>query len=155
MTPYFTRDGKLIISKNDGDKLLVDDKSGAFDLKFKEKRYERISEALVKNNTQNVSVKVQNDKFLQKGGMCRRVINVPRNTGYDAMRYTGAYQIKCAEEESVILEFSVPKLFAAYPNDCVTIKLEKLGIYGEFRVKEASVWADGISCGTRIKLISK
>jgi len=155
VTPYFTREGKLMLTPIDGQRLYIDDRSGVFDVKYREKRYDRISEALVKNNTRDVSVTVENSSFLKKGGMCRRVINVPRNTGYDSMRYTGMYQIKCADEEHIVLEFTIPQLFAAFPNDIVDVKLASFGLIGQYRVKETSVWADGTSCGTKVRLIKK
>ncbi len=99
VTPHFSKDGTLLLTKPEGKKLTVDEWSGAFDIKFAGKRYGVISEVLVKNKALGTSALVKNEKFISEGGSCRRVINVPRRTGYDRMRYTGQFQIERSEEE--------------------------------------------------------
>lgn len=155
IAPRFSKDGVLILSAAEGDKLVINDWSGAFDLKYCGKRYGVISEVLVKNKALNTSTVVRNEKFIAQGGSCRRVVNVPRNTSYDKMRYTGKFQIDSSEEEQVICSVSLPSQFAAFPNDIVTLQMTQTGIAGEFRVSETTTWANGDSAGTEIKMIKK
>ena len=155
IAPRFSRDGVLILSAAQGEKLVIDDWSGAFNLKYCGKRYGVISEVLVKNKALNTSTTVRNEKFLARGGSCRRVVNVPRNTSYDKMRYTGKFQIESSEEEQIVCSVSLPTLFAAFPNDIVSLQMTQVGITGEFRVSETTTWADGSSAGTEMKMIRK
>ena len=148
--PRFSKDGRLVLSKRAGEKRKLG--GAVYDINLREKRHGIISEILVKDTYLGTSGIVENAEFIARGGACRRIITVPRKTGYDAMRYTGRYQIEQSKKDSFVLSLTVPKLFAAFPNDTVEINLAGLGITGEFKVNETECWADGRGAGTRMKL---
>ena len=151
ITPRFSKDGKLILSKSDGEKRKLG--GGIYDLSLREKRHGIISEMLVKDTSLGRSEIVENAEFIARGGLCRRVITVPRKTGYDAMRYTGGYQIEKSKHDSFVLTLTVPELFAAFPNDVLALNLAGIGLAGEYKVNETECWADARGAGTKIKLV--
>ena len=153
--PRFTRGGQLVISRDTGSRVTIDARSGVYRAVRREKRYGVVSSVLVKNKVQGTRTVVENSEFLSRGGSCRRVINVPRYTGYTAMRYTGRYQIDRSEEDSSQYIISVPTLFAAAPNDIVTVNIPELGDRCVMKADEVTVWADADGCGTEITLIGR
>lgn len=100
--PRFSKDGTLILNGEAGD--MVDLRNAGFFIKtrFVDTRYGNISEVLVKNRVTGASYTVENAEFKKRGGSARRVINVPRTSTYDSMRYTGQYQINEAARENAI-----------------------------------------------------
>jgi len=150
--PRFSRDGVLVISAAKGRRLKLDT-NAAYDVSYREKRYGVISEVLVKNTLRGTSATVSNDDFIARGGCARRVLTVPRKTGAESMRYTGAYQIGRSESDRVILRLTVPTLFAAFPNDAVSLSMSELGVEGEYLVRASECWADATGAGTRLELI--
>ena len=148
----FSRDGTLVISERDGALRRLDERA-AYELRLRDKRYGVISEVLVKNALLGTSETVKNDEFIQRGGCARRVVNVPKKTGADAMRYTGFYQLEESKKDSRTLRLTVPELFAAFPNDLIELDIKALGVSGVFRVSTSECWADAGSSGTRLELI--
>lgn len=153
--PRFTREGKLVISNNEGERLTLDKACGGFNIIRRERRYGVISSVLVKNKVRGTKTTVQNSEFIGRGGSCRRVMNVPRLTGYNAMRYTGTYQINESKKDSTQYILTLPKLFAAAPNDIITVNISELGEEVELKAGEVTVWADGSGCGTEITLVER
>ena len=151
--PRFSRDGKLVISSDTGPLKVISSESAVFDIKLRERRYGVISEMLVKNAVLGTSDTVRNEEFIARGGRCKRVITVPRKTGYDAMRYTGAFQIENSMKDSYVLCVTVEEVFAAFPNEIVELNFEHLGIQGRYKVSESESWQNEDGAGTRIKLI--
>ena len=66
--------------------------------------------------------------MIAKGGQCRRVIYTPGRSTWDAMRYTGEYQIRQSRQEEQAVTVELPGSFGAFPGDRVTLHLEKLGL---------------------------
>ncbi len=95
-----------------------------------------LTEALVIDKRQNVSYSVKNPEMIAKGGQCRRVIYTPGRSTWDAMRYTGEYQIQQSKKEEQAVTVTLPGSFDAFPGDRVTVRLEKLGLTGNYRVAE-------------------
>lgn len=153
--PRFTRGGQLVISRSDGGRVTIDKSSGAYSVVRREKRYGVVSSVIVKNQVQGTRTVVNNSGFIARGGSCRRIVNVPRYTGYNAMRYTGRYQIDRSTENSSQYIVTVPTLFAAAPNDIVTVNIPELGSSAVMRAGEVTVWADGRGCGTEITLTER
>ena len=104
---------------------------------LREDHYGVLTEALVIDKRQNVSYSVQNPEMIAKGGQCRRVIYTPGRSTWDAMRYTGEYQIRQSRQEEQAVTVELPGSFGAFPGDRVTLHLEKLGLTGLYRVAEA------------------
>lgn len=153
--PRFTRAGRLIINDDIGEKRVFDSTNGGFDLVRREKRYGVISSVLVKNRVRGTRTTVTNSEFIAHGGSCRRVLNVPRLTGYKAMRYTGTYQINESKKDSTQFILTLPELFAAAPNDIITVKIPEIGNAVTMKAGEVTVWADGTGCGTEITLVER
>ena len=150
--PRFSADGTLLIGRQEGEKRSINGKTAATAQALKSRRYGIISEAVVKNKALGTSTVVTNADFKARGGFCRRVVNAPRKTLYNAMRATGEYQIARSKEDSFVLTLTVPALFAAFPGDVVTLTETPLGAAGTFDVARATCFADGESAGTEIIL---
>ena len=151
--PRFGRDGTLILGQEKGSSFVLDSETAAFAQRYRYKRYGVISKVLVKNKALGTGKTVDNTEFLNRGGSCRRVVNVPRKTRFDAMRATGEYQLSQSQKEERTFIYSVPRLFAAFPGDRVELKYNRLGLSGVFHVKEARCYADGWDAGTEITLV--
>ena len=148
--PRFNKDGVLLLDGSIGERRLIDESTAVSSQVYRETRYGMISSAVVKNKSWGISSLVENPEFLSRGGACRRVINVPRHTYYDAMRHTGEYQIKRSKEGKTVCELTVHAMFAAFPGDIVEMKKSPIGLSGEFLVSETRCWANGDSAGTQI-----
>ncbi len=155
LRPRFTRAGRLVIDNEKGNEFVLDSTCGGFDIIRRERRYGVISSVLVKNKARGTKTTVNNSEFIERGGSCRRVLNVPRLTGYNAMRYTGTYQISESKKESTVYIITLPKLFAAAPNDIITVDIPELGDKAKLKVGEVTVWANGTGSGTEITLVER
>lgn len=151
--PRFSKDGVLLLDKSPGKNLVIDKNTPVFSHKYCEQRYGIISSVLVNNKALNITSIVENQEFSARGGNCRRVVSVPRNTFYDAMRHTGNYQLERSKEEQISLEISLLKPFAAFPGDRLTIEDSPLGICGSFLVSESRCWANENGGGTVLTLL--
>jgi len=136
-SPRFSREGELLagpekpgrtISIGEGDPLLG--------CTLREDHYGVVTEALVIDKTRNRSFSVKNQDMLRRGGQCRRVIYTPGQSTWDAMRYTGEYQIQKSQEDAWTAELTVPGSFPAFPGDRADLRLEGVGLRGTFRVAE-------------------
>ena len=148
--PRFNKEGILLLDGSFGEKRLIDFGTAIGMQSYRETRYGLISSALVKNKSWGISSTAENAEFIARGGSCRRVINVPRNTYYNAMRHKGEYQIERSKEGKLICELAVPALFSAFAGDTVELKNSPLGIAGSFYVSESRCWANGKSAGTNL-----
>lgn len=150
--PRFSADGVLLIGRQEGVGRVVDARTAVFSQKLKSRRYGVISEAVVKNKAAGTSTVVTNAAFKRGGGCCRRVVNVPRKTVFNAMRATGEYQIAQSQEDSFSITLTLPTIFAAFPGDVVTLAETPLGTAGTYDVARAVCFADGEDAGTEIIL---
>lgn len=137
-SPRFAPDGTLLA---DGEKggcvFVIDDKTPLSAISFCEDRYGVISSVIVKNKARGTKTQAENAKYPEKGLCCRRVITVPRTTGYDAMRHTGNYQIAQSEKEMLTVKVTVPMEFAAFAGDIAEISHSPSGISGRYIVHES------------------
>lgn len=153
--PRFSRDGVLILGCESGKRFIVDRNIALTAQRLRQRRYGVLSEVLVKNKALGTVDRVFNDEFVRRGGSCRRVINVPRYTRYDAMRSTGEYQIACSKEDKLLLSITVPQLFAAFPGDIVEFTDLVLGVKGNFVVGRTNCFARSDDAGTEIIMTSR
>lgn len=149
--PYFSKEGVLLLDGGAGEEKIIDCKTAVTEQVFTGTRCGVISEVLVKTRSGMQSL-VENERFKARGGNCRRVVYVPRKTGYDGMRHTGAYQISRSEEESRLCRMTLPSLFAAFPGDRVTVPDCAPGFCGRFTVCRTRCWADGEDAGTVLEM---
>ena len=150
--PRFDRYGTLLLTNEKRQKLRL---SGAAitEQVWRDRRYGVFSHVLVKNTAAGQSALVKNPELIRRGGLCRRVINVPRYTQYDRMRHTGEYQISQSRRDSQVLFIKLPLLFSAFAGDCVDLQESPLGMSGSFTVAESCRTADGHGGSTRLKLV--
>ena len=150
--PRFDRYGTLLLTNEKRQKLRL---SGAAitEQVWRDRRYGVFSHVLVKNTAAGQSALVENPELIGRGGLCRRVINVPRYTQYDRMRHTGEYQISQSRRDSQVLFIKLPLLFSAFAGDCVDLQESPLGMSGSFTVAESCCTADEHGSSTRLKLV--
>lgn len=137
--PRFRRDGLLVAApeRDDGRRIVIGADSPVLSCTLREDHYGVLTEVLVIDKTRNVSYSVQNRDMMDRGGQCRRVVYTPGQSTWAAMRYTGEYQIRRSREEERTIEVELAGCFPAFPGDVVRLRLEALGIDGEYRVAEA------------------
>ncbi|NCB73448.1 MAG: hypothetical protein EOM51_01705 [Clostridia bacterium] len=150
--PRFSKDGVLLIGDTAGKSLSFDGSSAYTKQSLKRARYGVISEVLVKNKALGTSERVENPEFIQSGGCCRRVVNVPRKTRFDAMRATGEYQIDQSKVNELLISLTVPQIFAAFPGDTIEFSESHLGVADKFMVQKSCCFANGERAGTEITL---
>lgn len=136
--PRFAKTGELLATpeQDSGKRIILDSGSPVLNCRIREDHYGVLTEALVIDKRQNVSYSVKNPEMIAKGGQCRRVIYTPGRSTWDAMRYTGEYQIQQSKKEEQAVTVTLPGSFDAFPGDRVTVRLEKLGLTGNYRVAE-------------------
>ena len=133
--PRFAKTGELLATpeQDSGKRIILDSGSPVLNCRIREDHYGVLTEALVIDKRQNVSYSVKNPEMIAKGGQCRRVIYTPGRSTWDAMRYTGEYQIQQSKKEEQAVTVTLPGSFDAFPGDRVTVRLEKLGLTGTDR----------------------
>ena len=138
--PRFAKTGELLATpeQDSGKRIILDSGSPVLNCRIREDHYGVLTEALVIDKRQNVSYSVKNPEMIAKGGQCRRVIYTPGRSTWDAMRYTGEYQIQQSKKEEQAVTVTLPGSFGAFPGDRVTVRLEKLGLTGNYRVAETA-----------------
>ena len=136
--PYFTREGTLMVEPlwGSGKTLQVDDGTPLLSLQKREQRYGVISEVLIQDKVQGISHSVENAAFKAAGGQRRHVLYMPRSTA-DSRRYTGQYQIAQSALEQVEIVLVLPRAFAAFPGDRVSLGCGRLGLAGSYEVVSA------------------
>lgn len=153
VTPRFTPTGRLVLDgKRSGNDISVTAATPVTAQVFAQDRYGVISEAIVKNRSLGTVLTVRNEDFLAMGGKCVRVINVPRKTGFDAMRHTAAYRIAKSKVDLTRCRLTLPALFAAFPGDRAALQSTPLGVTGNFYVSASRCFASGTNAGTVLDL---
>ncbi len=136
-SPRFSREGKLLAApETPGGTLVIGDGDPVLSCTLREDHYGVLTEALVIDKTRNVSYSVKNQKMIDLGGQCRRVLYTPGQSTWDAVRYTGAYQIEKSREEEKAVTVTLPGSFPAFPGDLVRLDLSAMNLAGTFRVAE-------------------
>lgn len=151
-TPYFTKDGTLILNGRSGDTITVDASKDVSSIAMCDERYGIISDISVRNRVTGASYTSSNTAFAARGGKCHREMTVPKTTGADAVRYTAAYQIAESQRCKKSVKLTLTKQFACFPGDRVNLTASKLGISGVFTVLSSHCWADSLSAGTIVTL---
>ena len=153
LRPRFDTEGRLLFDGADsGRRLRCGWDTAVTEQKLVQDRYGVISDVIVKHSTGGGSVTVENPAFKALGGKCVRVLNVPRRTGFDAMRHTGQYQIERSGREFLSLRITVPECFAALPGDRITLENSPLGADGAYAAESVRSFADGTNAGTVLVL---
>lgn len=137
--PRFATNGALLAVPERAPKkrLTIGETDPVLACSLREDHYGVLTEALVIDKTRNTSYSVKNPEMIARGGQCRRVVYTPGQSTWDAMRYTGQYQIEKSREEEKLVTVTLPGSFLAFPGDWVSLSLDRMGLTGEFRVQEA------------------
>lgn len=138
-SPRFSRDGKLLAApeRGGGKRLSIGEGDPVLSCTLREDHYGVLTEVLVIDKTRNTSYSVKNEDMIRRGGQCRRVVYTPGQSTWDAMRYTGEYQIRRSKEDQKVVTVRLPGSFLAFPGDRVDLRLDRMGLSGSFRVAEA------------------
>ena len=153
--PRFDAWGSLIVDGGDNGRLLtIDDRTGVIAIAWRDKRYGVLSEILVRDRgtvAPLATQRVTNSRFLAQGGKCRRIITMPGKSAYQAMRYSGQFQLDRSAEERYRLELTVPGGYFCEPGDRISVSLTKPALSGTWKVLETIAVLDGK--GPRVKLV--
>lgn len=153
LRPRFRPDGTLVLNgAESGTVLRLGADTALTAQRYVQERYGVLSGVLVKNRVLGTAVTVENQAFADMGGQRRIVVNVPRYTGFDAMRHTGQYRIKKSMAELERCRITLPQVFAAFPGDRVLLEETPLGVSGAFRVESTRCTADGTGAATVLEL---
>ena len=137
--PYFTPEGELVagLLAGSGARRSIDSTAPVLSCLRREKRYGVISQVLIRDRNQRVMHTVENTGFCRRGGQRRHVLYMPGGSSYDAMRYTGDYQIAQSQKGTRQTEVVLSGPFSAQPGDIVDLSYEPLKLYGTYDVVEA------------------
>ena len=153
ITPRFDRLGRLVATPwEEGKRLVLGEDAAVTALTLRDQRYGVLSQILVRDKTTGAVQTVDNSDFLRRGGQCRRVLTMPGKSSYQAMRYSGSYQLEQSAEELRQLELELPGAFLAWPGDLVEVRLSKPVGRGIWRVAEAVSGMDENGTYTRLIL---
>ena len=138
-TPWFTAAGELVVEPlaGSGERRVIDGTAPVLSCIRRERRYGIISEMLLRDRNQRVIQTVPNEDFLRRGGQRRQVLYMPGSSSYDAVRYTGNYQIAQSQQGARQTELTLSGAFSASPGDTVELSYEPLKLYGTYDVVEA------------------
>lgn len=142
--PRFDVYGVLHIDGGESGRIFqINDNTGILGLGWRDKRYGVTSEILVRDRGNLQPQRVVNEKFTAQGGCCRRVMTMPAKSAYEAMRYSGEYQLAQSYAERFRMTVSLPLGYACEPGDRVRFALSKPSLAGEWRVLETESVLDG------------
>ena len=151
--PRFDRAGRLVLKGwTEVENLAISDATPVTCLTVRDRRYGVLSQILVRDRVRQTVEQVEATDFLRMGGRCRRVMTMPGRSSYQAMRYSGQFQLDRSAAELVRMEAVVPVLFYGKPGDLVRIQRSDWDRNGSWRVVEASVQADEAGGRTRLEL---
>lgn len=153
VTPRFDRLGRLIVAPwQAGEWLRLDGDAAVTALSWRERRYGVLSEILVRDRTSGAVQQVVNRDFARRGGQCRRVLTMPGRSSYQAMRYSGDYQLQRSAEGWRRVELELPGAFRAWPGDQVELDLKQDVCRGIWRVWESVCGLNPTGTYTRLTL---
>lgn len=151
--PRFSPDGALIMNgEGRGDSYVIDSTTPFTEMEYRQDRYGVISSVKVKKYSGSGELTMENPEFKNIGGSCGRVINVPRKTSYDSMRFTARYRLDRSQEDFRKLFVTLPWAFAAFPGDKVELKDSPMGVDGAFLVVGSRCRCDGAGISTRLEM---
>ena len=153
IAPRFDRTGRLVIAPWDDQSTRTPDPAGGMAaMTYREKRYGVLSEVLVRDRTTLAVQQVKDEAFIAQGGQCRRVLTMPGKSTYQAMRYSGNYQLNRSREERVRMEITLPRLFAVRDAAPAEIYLERPRVAGTWRVVQTETGVDDGGVFSRLTL---
>ncbi len=153
VTPRFDRLGRLLLSKfPDTVARTLNSSLPLTGLCYTEKRYGCLSSVLVQSKNQLYSTTVTDSTYLSQGGNARQVVTMPTNAAYQAMRYSGQYQLEKSQQERYLLEVTLALPFWGWPGELVQVELDQAGCSGTWRILESKVELNEGGQGTTLTL---
>ena len=153
VAPRFDRRGRLVLTGwADSQERLVGDGAPVTALSCRDRRYGVLSQVLVRDRWSGQVERVDNAAFLAAGGRARRVITMPERSSYQAMRYSGQFQLDKSASELRRLEITVAQAFCAWPGDLVRVQRSGWAVNGIYRAALVSVGMDEGGCWSRMEL---
>ena len=153
LTPRFDRLGRLVTAPwSDERRLVLGPASAVSAFTLRDQRYGVLSQVMIRDRTDETVHTVRNEKFEARGGMSRKVFTMPGKSTYQAMRYSGEYQLARSAEELRLAEIELPGGFLAWPGDLVELQLGRGPGYGLWRVRESLCGLDSEGVYTRLTL---
>ncbi len=152
--PRFDRNGALILNGDKGEFVDLKDAPISSEIVI-DRRYGVFSHVTTINRTAWSETQTENTEFINRGGFCHRIVNVPRYTGYDSMRHTGEFQLRQSKKDSQISKIRLPLIFPAFAGDRVTLPLNSVSGEGFFYVSESVCTASGLSAETELTLVKE
>lgn len=144
--------GCLTVGGEDKTRMVrVDDRSGVTAVRWRDKRYGVCSEILVQDSRHLGAQRVTNEPFLAQGGQRRQVMTRPGRGAYQALRYSGQFQLDRSAEERFQVEITLPGDYFCEPGDRVSLALTRPAIRGMWTVRETEAVLD--QKGPRVKLV--
>ena len=151
--PRFDREGRLVLSPwSGGAPHVLGDSTPVTELTVTDKRYGALSAVWVRDRYRDHVEKVTDPDFLAQGGSARRVITVPGRGDWQAMRYTGRYQLERAGRERLRIRAEIPELFWVWPGEMVQVARTGFDRSGLYRAAKVTVGADKNGGHSRIEL---
>ena len=153
ITPRFDREGRLVIAPfSDGETLVLRGDTAITGMAWRVRRYGVLSEIWVRDKTRMAVERVENRDALDRQIKRRQVMTMPGRSNYQAMRYSGDFQLRQSAKEFRRLILTVPELFFAWPGDLLRMERPGWDCAGTWRVLEARVAADANGGGTTLTL---
>lgn len=153
VTPRFDRKGRLILSGwTESENLLINGAAPVTGAVMKHRRYGVLSEIWVRDRTRQAAERVENAKFKQNGGRCRRVMTMPGRSNFKAMRYSGQFQLDKSAANLKHMEITVAAPFYGKPGDLAAVRLQNWAGNGNWRVVATKVVCDGQGTRTILEL---
>ena len=153
VSPRFDQQGRLLLTPwEEGKQLVLDGSVPVTRMVCRDRRYGVLSQVVVRDRYQNRTEVVDNRDFQALGGRRRQVVTMPGKSQYQAMRYSGQFQLEQSALQQLRLEVEVPELFFAKPGDLVRLEQPNWGRNGLYRVAEAQVGQDEQGAWTQLEL---
>ena len=151
--PRFDQLGQLILTPWSNEaRVVLDSTVPVTRLVCRDRRYGVLSQVVVRDRYQDRTETVNNASFQALGGRRRQVVTMPGKSQYQAMRYSGQFQLEQSAAEQLRVEVEVPKLFFAKPGDLVQLAQPDWARNGQYRVAQAQVGQDERGAWTVLEL---
>ena len=151
--PRFDVYGRLSVTGRETENTVeIGDSTGVTRVVWRDRRCRVCSEVLVRPRGPGQAQRVVNQDFLNQGGQRRRVITMPRKSGYQAMRFSGQYQLERSARERLRLELTVDGSSSCQPGDRAEVNLSRPALTGCWTVLETETVLDQKGCRTKLTL---
>lgn len=152
--PRFDREGRLRLDGGASGRRVLDETAPITWAALGERRYGVLSQVLVRDRTGRGEQKVINQNFTRQGGMSRKVLTLPRKSGYEAKRYSGQYQLDRSAEGTKTLTLRLASPWAAWPGERVELRVERPRLSGTWLVDQCETGVDGEGAYTQLTMVN-